>query len=141
MVSNLRLMAAYLGLILAVLVVLIYPTAITVSSLAVHMLLFLIFRRLIVPKRPKSWGIVYDQESKEPLAYALVRIFDDKFNKLLETQVTDRKGRYAFLAGKNIYQLLAEKQGYQKKEIKPVDLIKKDQIVDLDIALEKAGTA
>jgi len=52
--------------------------------------------------------------------------------------VTDKKGRYAFLAGKNIYQILAEKSGYEPKEVRPVDLVKKDQIVNLDVGLDKA---
>ncbi|MCX6742909.1 MAG: hypothetical protein NT116_01610, partial [Candidatus Parcubacteria bacterium] len=64
-------------------------------------------------------------------------LFDIKFNKLLETQLTDSKGRYAFLVGKNIFQLLAEKDGYQPKEIKPVDLSINNEIVNLDIALAK----
>ncbi len=136
-INNLRLMLAYLGLSLAVLVLIIYPTVITIASLILHIILFIIFRRLIVPPKPKSWGIVYDQKTKEPLTHAIVRIFDTKFNKLLETQVTDGKGRYAFLVGKNQYQLLTEKQGYQSKEIKPVDLIQKDKIVNLDVGLSR----
>jgi hypothetical protein len=51
--------------------------------------------------------------------------------------VTDSKGRYSFLVSKNQYQLLAEKTGYQKKEIKPLDLIKKEEIVNLDVGLSR----
>jgi hypothetical protein len=137
LLKNTRLMVAYLGLILSLLVILIYPTVITVSAFILHILMFLIFRSLIVPPKPKSWGIIYDQKTKDPIINAIVRIFDIKFNKLLETQVTDTKGRYAFLVGKNQYQLLTEKEGYQKKEIKPVDLIKNDSIVNLDVGLQK----
>jgi hypothetical protein len=91
-----------------------------------------------VPPKPKSWGIVYDEKTKEPISLAIVRIFETRFNKLLETQVTDGKGRYAFLVGKNRYQLLTEKQGYQPKEIKQIDLIKKETIVDLNVGLIKS---
>jgi len=137
LLKNSRLVVSYLGMILALLIILINPTAITIGSFVVHIVLYIIFRRLLVPPKPRSWGIVYDEKTKEPLTYAIVRIFETRFNKLLETQVTDAKGRYAFLVGKNQYQLLTEKQGYQKKEIKPVDLIKKEAIVNLDIGLEK----
>jgi len=137
LIKNSRLAVSYLGMILALLIILIYPTAITIGSFVLHIVLFLIFRRLLVPLKPRSWGIVYDQKTKAPLTYAIVRIFDIRFNKLLETQVTDTRGRYAFLVGKNQYQLLTEKQGYQKKEIKPVDLLKKETIVNLDIGLAK----
>jgi len=136
-ISNLRLIIAYVGLSLSILVLIIYPTAITIAAVIFHVILFLIFRSLIVPPKPKSWGIVYDEKTKEPLIHAIVRIFDTKFNKLLETQVTDGKGRYAFLVGKNIYQLLTEKAGYQSKQIKPVDLVQKEQIVNLDVGLKK----
>jgi hypothetical protein len=67
----------------------------------------------------------------------VVRIFDIKFNKLLETQVTDAKGRYSFLVGQNEYQLLTEKPGYQSREVKPVDLVKNEEIVNLDVGLNK----
>jgi hypothetical protein len=39
--------------------------------------------------------------------------------------------------GKNQYQILTEKEGYQKKQISPVDLTKKEEIINLDIGLEK----
>ena len=139
LVNNLRLIISYLGIILALIVVLIYQTPITIGSLIFHIVMFLLFRRLIIPAKPKSWGIVYDETNKQPLHYALVRILDTKFNKLLETQVTDARGRYSFLVGKNEYQLLAAKAGYQNREIKPVDLINKDTIIDLDVALKKAS--
>jgi hypothetical protein len=106
--KNLRLIIAYVGLILALLVVLIIPTVWTIGALVTHFILFLVFRRFLVPAKPKSWGIVYDQKNKEPLGASVIRIFDIKFNKLLETQVTDRKGRYAFLVGKNQYQMLTD---------------------------------
>jgi len=137
LLKNVRVIVSYVGLILAALIFLIYPTWITGISILLHLILFAIFLRLIVPKKPKSWGIVYDEKTKEPLLYAIVRILDIKFNKLLETQVTDSKGRYSFLVSKNQYQLLTEKAGYAKKEIKPVDLVSKEEIVDLDMGLEK----
>jgi hypothetical protein len=137
LVKNLRLLVSYIGLILSILIILIYPTVITIGSLVIHIILFLLFRRLVVPPKPKSWGIVYDDKTKASLTHAIVRIFETRFNKLLETQVTDGKGRYAFLVGKNEYQLLAEKQGYQPKEIKQIDLIKKEEIVNLDVGLSK----
>ena len=137
-IKNLRLITSYVGLILAVLVLIIYPSVITLLALIIHIAFYGTFRKILVPKKPKSWGIVYDKKTKAPLNLAVVRIFDMKFNKLLETQVTDAKGRYAFLASKNLYQLSAEKQGYQKEEIQDIDLVKKEDIVNLDIGLNKS---
>jgi len=75
--------------------------------------------------------VVYDKSSKEPLKNAVIRIFDQKFNKLLETQVTDVKGRYAFLVGKNIYFISSNKEGYASALIKPLDLTQKFVAVDV----------
>jgi hypothetical protein len=137
LLRNLRLIVSYVGMILAFVVVLIIPTAITIGCLILHILFFLAFRRFIVPAKPKSWGIVYDARTKAPLSSSVVRIFDLKFNKLLETQVTDSNGRYSFLVGKNEYQLLTEKPGYLTREVKPVDLVENEEIVNLDVSLDK----
>jgi|GEM_PF-2255554 len=137
-IRHLRLLVSYAGFVLAILVLIIYPALITIFALLIHLVFYMTFKKLLVPPKTKGWGIVYDSKNKEPLDNAVVRIFDLKFNKLLETQVTDKKGRYAFLVGKNVYQLLAEKSGYEPKEVKPVDLVKKDQIVNLDVGLDKA---
>ncbi|MFC1598869.1 hypothetical protein ACFL2U_02605, partial [Patescibacteria group bacterium] len=136
-IRNTRSFTAYSGTILASLVLIIFPSIITFSALMFHLILLLLFRAVLIPPKSKSWGFVFEKGTKNPLHYSIVRIFDLKFNKLLETQVTDSKGRYAFLVSKNIYQLVAEKTGYQSKEIKPINLVKKEDIVDLDIDLEK----
>lgn len=136
LITNLRLTVSYIGIVLALLILFIYPSVITGAALFLHFILFLAFRRLMIPAKPGRWGIIYDSKTKAPLHQAVVRIFDIRFNKLLDTQVTDRNGRYAFLVGKNYYQLLTEKPGYRKKEIKPVDLVKNELIVNLDIGLQ-----
>ncbi|MCX6744372.1 MAG: Ig-like domain-containing protein, partial [Candidatus Parcubacteria bacterium] len=132
--QNLKSVISYVGLILAVLVLIIYPSLITTLALVFHVVFYVTFRKLLVPAKPKGWGIVYDEQTKIALHNVVVRLFDIKFNKLLETQLTDSKGRYAFLVGKNVFQILAEKDGYQAKEIKPIDLATTDEIVKLDIA-------
>lgn len=138
--ENFRLMVSYLGIILALIVVIVIPTVVTVAALILHLILYLIFRRLIVPPKPKSWGIIYDKKDKKPLAQSVIRIFDLKFNKLLETQVADRKGRYAFLVGKNKFQVSADKNGYQQERVSPVDLVKEKEIIALNIGLKKLGS-
>jgi uncharacterized repeat protein (TIGR01451 family) len=77
--------------------------------------LYFLFNRLARGDKPKSWGVIKDSERKAPLSRAVVRVFDTKFNKLLETQVTDHKGRYAFLVGNQEYYLTADKPGFYNK--------------------------
>lgn len=137
LIKKFRLFVSYFGIISAIFGVIIISNVFTITALGIHFFLYYIFRKLIVPKRPKNWGMVFDKGNKKALHLAIVRIFDLKFNKLLETQVTDMSGRYGFLVGKNIYQLIAEKDEYRKEVIKPIDLINKERIIALDIGLKK----
>jgi cysteine-rich repeat protein len=118
--------------------------------LAVNIVFYAIFSRLAIPPRPKNWGVVYDEATKRPLSNVVVRIFETKFNKLLEAQVTDIRGRYAFLVGSNVYYVTYEKPGYQKQQQGPVDYQKAEikdknkeaQVVAVDVKLrpeEKKG--
>lgn len=48
-------------------------------------------------KRRRSWGMIYDAAAKTPIDLAIVRLFDAQTKKLIETQVTDKNGRFSFL--------------------------------------------
>ena len=56
-------------------------------------------------RKRRSWGVVYDATSKTPLDLAITRLFDSKTNRLLETQVTDKNGRFSFLVSPGEYTL------------------------------------
>ena len=45
----------------------------------------------------KGWGVVYNSQTKKPIDLALVRLYDKRTKKLIETKVTDFEGRYAFI--------------------------------------------
>ena len=116
------------------------PTIWLCVFLLIHVVLYLLFVHLIQPKQPKGWGIVYDSESGEPLAKAVVRLFNKQYDKLVATFVTDRKGRYAFLVGPSTYYHISEKKGY--KELVSGDIPIKEKkteggIIKSDIHLEK----
>ncbi|MBT5820221.1 MAG: hypothetical protein HOI24_02070 [Candidatus Magasanikbacteria bacterium] len=118
------------------------PTLWLCGFLAVHIVVYLLFIHLIQPKQPKGWGIVYDSESGEPLAKAVVRLFNKQYDKLVATFVTDRKGRYAFLVGPSVYYHISEKSGYREL-IGPDIRIKEKKaeggIIKTDVHLEKDG--
>jgi len=80
--------------------------------LIVQLFLIYSFRKVAIPAKLKNWGVVVDQQSGKPINRAVVRIFDAKYNKLLESQITGRKGRYGFLVTKNEYYLTVTKDGY-----------------------------
>ncbi|OGH71520.1 MAG: hypothetical protein A3G00_04900 [Candidatus Magasanikbacteria bacterium RIFCSPLOWO2_12_FULL_43_12] len=98
------------------------PSALTIGLLAAQTVFYGMLLRLAVPQKPKSWGIIYDEKTHKPLARTAARIFDQQYNKLLETQVTDKTGRYSFLVGRNKYYVSYEKDGYEKKQSETIDL-------------------
>lgn len=76
--------------------------------------LAILFQRLLSYKPAEPpFGTITDMETKRPLEHAVVRIFDAKFNKLLETQMTSAKGRYAFIVKSGAYYVLIKKEGYK----------------------------
>ncbi|MCC7522350.1 fibronectin type III domain-containing protein [Candidatus Uhrbacteria bacterium] len=114
------------------------PSVLLAVLFIVQVLTFLLFLRLARPKKPKGWGVVYDSANRSPIGSTVVRIFDKKFNKLLETQVTSSKGEYGFFADKNVYFITAEKPGFEKYKSEDFDLTqKKDAIIDAHIPLKK----
>ncbi|MBN1778769.1 MAG: DUF4215 domain-containing protein [Candidatus Buchananbacteria bacterium] len=134
---------AFSAVPIAALSLAISPSLFTATLFLIHILLYILFRRLGYQKKPKSWGIVYDQDNKKPVGLAITRIYDKVYNKLLESRVTDARGRYAFLVDNNIYTVTAEKLGYSPSKIDEINLMggKKDTIVDLNIALNKGAIA
>lgn len=131
-----------LGTIVSVGAFIIAPSAITGGLFALQLGSYALFRRLAIPPKPKDWGITYDEDSKQPIEQAIIRVFDKKFNKLLETQITDRKGKYGFFTGKGLYYLTAEKPGYTKYTSTDIDLRNaKEAIIDQRVALSKRKAA
>jgi hypothetical protein len=118
--------------------VVVVPTLVMASFAILQLLVYLLFRRLALPPKLKSWGIIYDETTKQNLDRVVVRIFDKKFNKLLETQVTDGSGKYGFIVGKNIYYVVAERPGYARYVSPDLDTTKKEIVViDEKISLKK----
>ena len=115
------------GIILALVSVFIIPSIKTVSIFVAHLVLFFLIRRLAYPPKPKEWGVVFDAKIRKPLRYAVARIFDTEYNKLLDTQLTDAKGRYAFLASQKKYYVTYEKKGFEKKKSGVFDLTSKKE--------------
>lgn len=93
---------------------------------AVHIALILIFERLALPPKIKSWGSVYDVKTKSPLGRSVARLYNAEFNKLVETQITDRKGRYYFMASDSQYFVSYEHSAYVPVRSKVIDMRAKE---------------
>ncbi|MBI4215461.1 MAG: hypothetical protein HY602_01945 [Parcubacteria group bacterium] len=74
-------------------------------------------------RKVNPWGVVYDSVSKDPVALAIVRLFAITMEKgaprarLIETQVTDRWGRYGFMPrmGSFYIEVVKPDYGYPSK--------------------------
>lgn len=112
------------GLLVSGIAYVLQPTTLVAVLGVAQLASFFLFRRLAIPRKPKNWGIAYDGQTRKPLGQTIVRIFDKKYNKLLETQLTDKDGKYAFFAGKNVYYVTADREGYERATSKELDLTK-----------------
>jgi hypothetical protein len=109
------------SIILALYLVVATPSAWTIGLFLVQVGLWVLFYVLSRARKPRSWGVVYDKRSRKPLASTIVRVFEPAYNKLVETKVTDRAGRYFILLGPSEYFATFEKVGYEKAEVRPID--------------------
>ena len=67
-------------------------------------------------------GQIIDNVTRKPLKNAVVRLFQAEYDKLIESQASDKRGRYGFLAGQGIFYLTINKQGYQGYRTEFIDL-------------------
>lgn len=90
------------------------------AILALHIFLYIFFRRFSITKRSKGFGVVSDQESGAPIGHAVVRLYSSAYHKLVETKISDGGGRYSFLVGPGKFYLTVEHPDYGKTETDPV---------------------
>lgn len=133
---------AILSVVLTGIAFLLYRQAYLAVIFVVQIGLYFLFRRLARPKQPKNWGIVYDEETKKPVPFAVARIIETEYNKVLESRVTDSQGRYNFLVGNSKYFVSVEKPGYSKQKTNEIDLTQAKEgeaVVSVDIGIKKAS--
>lgn len=88
------------------------------------------------PSKPQ-FGTVTDANTGEPIERAVIRLFDSRFNKVLNTQMTSGKGRYAFLVNKGSYYLTMEKEGYKTLRLNLPSISKDSYPLATDVRMEK----
>jgi uncharacterized repeat protein (TIGR01451 family) len=142
---------SFSGILIGVLSLIAVRSKLALILLVLHIIVFFLFRRLARGRKHRQWGHVYDTVTGNSLGHSVVHIFDQKYNRLLETQVVDRLGRFGFLVGKAEYRLDAQKPGYVfpvPHKIRPNDYIggtiaptEVSAIVTTDIPLEPESIA
>ena len=64
-------------------------------------------------KKKNPWGLVYHNEEKKPVPFAVVRLLDGDTNAFVKDTVTDTDGRFAFVVDKGRYHIDVRAEGYQ----------------------------
>jgi hypothetical protein len=115
--KNTQLLVAWLSPVAALIFPLVVPLALPAKiSTWVAALLYTgaMGRRFITFKPGRgAYGTVTDARSGMPLDRVIIRLFDAKYNKHLQTLTTSEKGRYAFLVNPGSYYILMKKDGYK----------------------------
>ncbi len=137
--KQLRRALAMSGPILGAVVLVVTPTPAMLVIFLVQLFIYFGFKRIAEPPAPKTQGVVYDEETKDPIDKAVVRIFSLPYNKVLESRVTDGHGRYNFYVGHGKYYLTVVKLGYQKTETNEIDFSanEKPTFIASDLPLRK----
>jgi len=87
------------------------------------------------------FGTVRDAKTAKPVEKAVVRIFDASNNKVLETQVTSPKGRYAFMVRHGAYYLVVQKPGYRSVRLNFPRIAKDGFLLVRDVPVRQLGTS
>ena len=72
----------------------------------------------------KSYGVVIDGQTRQPLALSVVRLFNADSNWLMGTRVTDEKGRFTFLVLPGRYYITCIKGNYSDLKTNPLEVNK-----------------
>ncbi len=75
-------------------------------------LLFLQPLMLLGWRKREKWGLVYNSLNKMPVDLAMVRLINVETGRVVQSKVTDSKGRFIFLVGPGRYKLLAQKNNF-----------------------------
>uniref|UniRef100_A0A7C4M124 Big-1 domain-containing protein n=1 Tax=candidate division CPR3 bacterium TaxID=2268181 RepID=A0A7C4M124_UNCC3 len=124
------------------------------NEILVLLYIFIIILKILRNiKQPKdlSWGVVFDSKTKLPITGIPIKVFGAKYNKLLETKVSDDKGRFGLVLPKGRYYLkiasyeysldtesvlLNEYDNYQGE----IFSVEDNEVLNFNIALNKQGS-
>lgn len=109
-------------------VFIVYASVLTGILFGAQVILYLFTWRIAHKKRASTWGIVYDEITRRPVGNVVIRLFEPKYNKLVDSTLSDARGRYVFALGPNEYYVTFAKDGYLETTVKPVDFTNKKDI-------------
>ncbi len=130
---TLQKVAAPVGFILSFYVFLVNPSWFSGILTFVQFFALLISIRLAWPRKARGWGIVTSARDRKPLGNVVVRLFEPRYNKLVESTLTDSHGRYSFLLGANEYFASFDRDAFLQKIVRPIDYRDKKEPAPLTV--------
>ncbi len=115
------------GILLSIVVFAINPGIFTGAMVVIQVVVLALVMRLSKARRIRGWGVVSDAQTGKPVSSAVIRLFEPKYNKMIESTLTDNHGRYSFLLGPNEYFVTISKPGYVDTEIRPINYTDKKE--------------
>jgi len=85
-------------------------SALFVGFLYIIIAIFKITMRI---RKKQTFGMVYDQSTKETIDLAIIRLYDTQTNRLVATRVTDKEGKFFLLMNHGKYNFTVIREGYQ----------------------------
>ncbi|MFQ5493279.1 MAG: carboxypeptidase-like regulatory domain-containing protein [Candidatus Dojkabacteria bacterium] len=74
--------------------------------------LFFLMLGALFGQQKNVWGIVMDDKTKEPIAFAVIRLFEADSTSQVAQKVSDLEGRYGFVLSEGKYRLEVSQAGY-----------------------------
>ncbi|MDP2695660.1 MAG: carboxypeptidase-like regulatory domain-containing protein [bacterium] len=87
-------------------------------------------------KKRKPWGIISNATTRTPIAGSTIKIFDAQSNKLRETQVSDKEGRFGFLVPPGNYYIKASHRGFTERQIEIFKVTEGQEMTNVNIPLD-----
>jgi hypothetical protein len=133
-IRKIRIPLLILGMIFAV-IMLIYVFHI-VYVLSIVFYGFVILLDYLRTFNARPYGVVSDIYG-HPIGMAIIRIYEKKHNRLIETDVADDQGRFKFLVKPGVYYLTAAKPGFVDYKSHVMYLEHEKTMVSSNIKMEK----
>ncbi len=105
----------------------------------IYLLLFSV-KMYILVSHQQGLGDVVDAKTKLPIDLAIMRLYNAKTNRIVQTRVTNIHGKFFVLVPKGIYTASVSKQGYKTITQENLSISgKKSQALELHFKLEQEG--
>lgn len=115
---------------------LLYPSILNICFEVLYLVLFA-FKLYVLAFHKREVGNVIDSVTKQKLDLAIVRLYDVKTNRIIQTRVTNKDGKFFLILPRGTYTASVARPGYETSTINNL-VIKgsKSQAISMDFALK-----